>query len=471
MRKTLFSIVLILLGVSGKAQFTNLHNFPTAGGYSSLTYVNGVLYGTVNSGGTNNVGYIYSMNSNGTSFTVLYNFVGDASFPCGSLLYDNGTLYGMTSQGDGVNTGGGTIYKLNIDGSGYAILHSFTYQNPNDGFSPQNSLIILGNTLYGMTRKGGAVFPEIGGEGTIFKINTDGSNFSILHSFAYGEENPYGSLLLSGNYLYGMTSTYSSNTNAGKIFKINVDGTGYVILYNFNGADGAKPNGSLVISGNTLYGMTALGGNTFTGIRKGNVFKINTDGSGFQSIYNDLNGSTNYTWSYGSLVLVGNVLFGKSNVNLYSLNTDGSNYQWYNWGGYGSTTGSFDPMENGNLTFGGGVLYGVNNRFGGDSGGGVIYKFAPSTLGVDSNNSIENLIEIYPNPTNDNIIIDFRSEVSINNYNVKIYTMLGQEVLNSIINQEQQSISLNSLCGKGIYLVKIFNDSNSLIASKKIMLK
>ena len=461
----------MLTTISTNAQFTNLHNFSTvgSGGYSSLTSANGLLYGTANSGGANNTGYVYSLNTDGTGFTILYSFAGtEGRFPCGSLLYNNGVLYGMTSQGDGITTNGGTIYKLNIDGTGYSILHSFTNNNPVDGNNPQGSLVISGNVMYGMTRKGGAVYADIlGGEGTIFKINTDGSNFSLLHSFDFGEENPYGSLLLDGNFLYGMTATYGSNNNAGKIFKINKDGTGYTILHTFNYTNGSKPNGTLVLGGNTLYGMTALGGAT----GKGNVFKINTDGTGFQNLFSGLNGTTNYTWSYGSLVLVGNILYGKSNVNLYSINTDGTGYQWYNWGQYGTAPESYDIQENGTLTYDGSALYGVNNRYGGTSDRGVIYKFIPANLSVDSNSLANKTIKIYPNPATDRITIDCESQISVNGWNIKIINTLGQEVFSQRINQQQNTIQLNTVSGTGIYLVKIYDDSNKLIDTKKIILK
>ncbi|CAM4389131.1 choice-of-anchor tandem repeat GloVer-containing protein [Flavobacterium terrigena] len=463
MMKKYFLILTILITSLSNAQFTNLHNFSAvgSGGYSSLTFANGLLYGTTNIGGTNNAGYVYSINPNGTGFTILHSFTETYSFPCGSLLYDNGILYGMSSQGDG-------IYKLNIDGTGYTVLHLFTYQNPLDGNNPQGSLVISGNTLYGMTRKGGAVYADIlGGEGTIFKINTDGSNFNILHSFNLGEENPYGSLLMDGNFLYGMTSTYGSNNNAGKIFKINKDGTGYTILHNFNYTNGSKPNGTLVLGGNTLYGMTALGGAT----GKGNIFKINTDGTGFQSLFSELNGSTNYTWSYGSLVLVGNVLYGKSNVNLYSINTDGTGYQWYNWSQYGTAPQSYDIQENGTLTYDGSALYGVNNRYGGTLDRGVIYKFTPANLSIETNNLSNNSIKIYPNPATDCITIDFDNQINVSGWNVKIINTIGQEVFNQNINQQQNIVPFNNLNGTGIYFVRIYDDSNKLIDTKKIILK
>ena len=43
------------------------------------------------------------------------------------------------------------------------------------------------------------------------------------------------------------------------LFKVNTDGTGFEVLYNFNGAsDDECPMGGLTMSGNTLYGTTGV---------------------------------------------------------------------------------------------------------------------------------------------------------------------------------------------------------------------
>jgi len=47
-----------------------------------------------------------------------------------------------------------------------------------DGALPQAELILSGNTLYGVADVGGAaVAGSIAGGGTVFKINTDGTGF------------------------------------------------------------------------------------------------------------------------------------------------------------------------------------------------------------------------------------------------------------------------------------------------------
>ena len=42
----------------------------------------------------------------------------------------------------------------------------------------------------------------------------------------------------------------------GTVFKVNTDGSGYTVLKKFNGNDGAYPAAGLVLSGTTLYGTT-----------------------------------------------------------------------------------------------------------------------------------------------------------------------------------------------------------------------
>ena len=149
--------------------------------------------------------------------------------------------------------------RLYTDGTGFTVLHNFTGA-ADDGSGPHGSLTLSGQTLYGMTRAGGST-----NFGTIFKINTDGTGFAVLYSFTSAADGgqPCGSLTLSGQILYRMTYS-SSNFTDGSIFRINTDGTGFAVLYSFTGlADGDSPSGSLTLSGSTLYGMALGNGSTY----------------------------------------------------------------------------------------------------------------------------------------------------------------------------------------------------------------
>ena len=73
------------------------------------------------------------------------------------------------------------------DGSGFSLLHTFAggIGSSTDGGYPFGSLIQSGSTLYGTTAWGGS-----SDAGTVFKVATDGTGFSIVHSFPYSAGTP-----------------------------------------------------------------------------------------------------------------------------------------------------------------------------------------------------------------------------------------------------------------------------------------
>ena len=60
------------------------------------------------------------------------------------------------------------------------------------------------------------------------------------------------------NTLYGATES-GGRSNRGTIFKLQTDGTGFTVLKDFSGGDGERPC-CLTLSGTTLYGAAAIGG-------------------------------------------------------------------------------------------------------------------------------------------------------------------------------------------------------------------
>ncbi len=111
------------------------------------------------------------------------------------------------------------------------------------------------------------------------------AQINLLHEFAGGSSDgayPRGDLILSGTTFYGMT-WIGGDTNNGTVFKVEMDGDGFSLLHEFTGGndDGARPNGSLILSGSTLYGMTWNGGDSDMGV----IFKIETNGTGFALLH------------------------------------------------------------------------------------------------------------------------------------------------------------------------------------------
>ncbi len=250
--------------------FTTLHKFTSVSGPSAtnsdgfdpvagLILSGNTLYGTASRGGSSGYGTVFKINTDGTGFTTLHSFTGfpngtnsDGAYPVAELILSDDTLYWTANRGG--SSGNGTVFRVNTDGAGFTNLHSFAYDS--DGSEPVGGLLLSANTLYGTAVFGGS------GAGTVFAVNTDGTGFTNLHSFTGGSDGakPYAGLILSGNALYG--------TAGGTVFAINTDGTGLTTLHSFNN-DGGTPTARLILSGNTLYGTTrdegsSMGGTVFS---------------------------------------------------------------------------------------------------------------------------------------------------------------------------------------------------------------
>ncbi len=145
-----------------------LYYFAVGEGYNSqagLTQVGSILYGTTEDGGGANFGTVFSINTDGSGINVLHSFAGgtsDGSNPHAGLTLVGSTLYGTTSFGGSANAG--TVFSINADGSGYTLWDSFAGV-PGGGSYPFAGLTLFGSTLYGTTETGGS-----SGGGTVFSL-------------------------------------------------------------------------------------------------------------------------------------------------------------------------------------------------------------------------------------------------------------------------------------------------------------
>ena len=282
-----FTIALALATNLSAQTFTTLHNFNGGDGVGSqagLILSGNTLYGT-SAGGGSGFGTIFKVNIDGSGFTIIYSFdaLNAGTYPNASLILLSNMLYGTTKSGG--SSGDGTVFKIRTDGLDFTVLYNFTTLDSSgingDGANPQAGLILSDKTLFGTTEFGGS-----SGCGTIFKINIDGSNFIVLHNFTgLDGANPYAGLTSSGNTLYGTSwGSGSGDYNVGSVFQVNMDGSNFKNLHGFTfqtGTAGVWPYTGLVISGNMLYGTTSNGG-SFGG---GTVFKINIDDSSFTTLF------------------------------------------------------------------------------------------------------------------------------------------------------------------------------------------
>jgi uncharacterized repeat protein (TIGR03803 family) len=267
---------------------TMLHSFTGSDGPAM-----GLIRGTgtdSNFYGIANVNTLFMMSPDGT-VTQLFKFAGgplgsNPSLPvrgADSNFYGGCFYGGMTNAPNNCQPfyGFGTVYKLTPQGT-LSALHVFS--GSPEGSAPVGRLLQgADGAFYGVTEYGGTnACPggnccTIYGYGTVFRITLDGT-LTTLYSFTNGVDGAYPHAPLvqgSDGYLYG--TTYLTTINAGTVFKINTNGTGFTSLYAFTGgADGAFPAASLSQNGDgNFYGTATQGGTN----GMGTVFMITTNGA------------------------------------------------------------------------------------------------------------------------------------------------------------------------------------------------
>jgi uncharacterized repeat protein (TIGR03803 family) len=392
----------------------------------------GALYGTAAEGGVDGIGTLFTLNPDGTGFTVLLDLVSSAVAPLGVVQGQDGAFYGTTLEGPIQllgDFGHGAVFRLAPDGAGLSVLTNF---NPNTmGDGPVG--LIQGNdgALYGRSLGGGSGGGS-GGGGTVFRLNTDGTGFSVLASFPgddyWAFSGPLDTGLIQGSdgMLYGISLYGGAHSS---VFKVGTNGTGLTILKEFNDpTQGLGPAGLLQGPDGVLYGTTTGGGSN----NAGTVFRLNTDGSDYTvlkylSLSTDLS-ETGGAPSGGVMQATNGIFYGVTQDGgsfgygtLFKLNADGTgrtvlvDFDGATTGGnpssvllqgvdgalYGTTTGGgtggygtmfrlnpdgtgFTVLQNfhgggpnaGLIQGSDGALYGTTAQ-GGPSGGGTVFKLNP----------------------------------------------------------------------------------------------
>ena len=188
-----------------------LHDFGSYSGDgtqpgSTLVFWRNKLYGTTSSGGTYDDGTAFSIALSGKE-EIVYSLgaATDGIDPTLSTITPlNGLLYGTTQSGG--THGQGVVFVIGPSGSG-RTLYNFG-DSADDGSAPLSGVVAYRGALYGTTNRGGSQ-----GMGTIFRV-TAGGKETVEFSFSGGNgQAPWARLLLEGSNLYGTTLVGGRDSN------------------------------------------------------------------------------------------------------------------------------------------------------------------------------------------------------------------------------------------------------------------
>ena len=381
---------ILLLGTVAHGQvFTTLHSFSGSDGAwpeSTLVVASNVIYGITDSGGAYNNGVVFSMNTNGSDFRILHAFTGGADgaqdlwVPNASLLLVSNVLYGTVPGVDrgGIATGNGVVFSMMTNGSQFTVLHTFSPRlagslTNQDGISPSGPLLFVNNKLYGATAWGGS-----SGWGTIFSMDSNGSNFITLHVFGAGGTFivPWGPLQFSQGRIYGGTAY---GDFLGAIFSCKPDGSDFVVLRNF---PRWSTTPGLLLTNNSLFGITYDTGQSG---RICEVFKMDLTGNLTVLHTFDVPGPGSVTnqdgldWTWGPFAFGTNILYRATPVygpyacgTVYSLRSDGLNFKVL----HAFSNAADGAFPGAGVTLSGNTLYGSTRRGGKitDGTNGTIFR-------------------------------------------------------------------------------------------------
>jgi len=372
-----------------KATLTVLYDFKQGadGGqpYGTLLFQDGALYGTAGYGGKpacpGGCGKVFKVTIANPAETALYDFKGneDGRSPQAGLAADGGEFVGTTPTGGGMGCGGagcGTVFEVNATSGTEKVLHRFA--GGSDGATPLAGLVRVGNAFYGTTSAGGGTGCSGKGCGTVFKIGATSWATSIVYRFSGGADgsSPSAGLIYAHGMLYGTTSGGGS-AGYGTVFQIARASGKETVLYSFTGGDdGADPVSAVTQVGGVLYGTTLVGGGTGCyGVGCGTVFKVDPTSSA-ETVLHRFGTEKDGTLPQAALIKVGGLLYGTTN--------DGGSRSYGTIFDINPSTGTekvlYDFDGPNGATPSAGLIYQGGSFFGATASGGghgSVYAFTP----------------------------------------------------------------------------------------------
>ncbi len=229
----------------------------------------GVLLGTAQSGGFDGRGGVFRVNPETGGYAVVADFpvqmVAAPRGPLGGLVEGtDGRVYGTTERGGSADNG--TVFAMTRTGV-FTTIASLGVVATGAQFPQCTLLLDEDGTLYGTTYSGGR-----SNFGTVFAVKTNGTDFRIVRSLGLapieGREPRVGLVEAPDGTLLG-TTRIGGGANQGTIFRVQKDGTNYATIRSFSGigGEGARSRSPLLqAAGGVFYGTTFGGGTGDQGV-------------------------------------------------------------------------------------------------------------------------------------------------------------------------------------------------------------
>jgi len=403
--KILFILIVFVLSKNnGFSQVNKIFDFNSSAiGLNPMTKVLSIgdfIFGTTKDGGANNYGVIFKLTKSGMGYTIIHSFDSiNGAYPIGNIYVKGDYIFGITEKGGENNFG--VVFKIKNDGSDFKVV----FNNP-VGFTI-NNFIIVDSVLYGSTYF------------NLIKVGIDGTNFVQLSSnlMVYG-------LTISfekDSFLY-CTAHDGGLTNNGAIFRIKTDGSDFTKLIDFNReSSGSYPRDIFVLN-NKIYGIANQGGVN----NDGTIFSLDFTGNNFSVIFN---GSYMNPTYFNHMTQYNNKLYCTTETGfLFKIDTNGQNTQvieFYN--GWDSIFYQPSVIDSSLFSF----VYSPSRSF-----PFFLVKYDIDESATEINEISTNSLLIFPNPSTTEIVINNISQnaiISIYDLNGKmVITKIAKSLVEKI---------------------------------------
>lgn len=354
------------------------------------------------------------------------------------VKYDNLGNVVWAKSGSGTNHD--RCYDVSVDTSGNVYITgifesaSVTFGNvtlSNSSFQYEDVFVVkydeLGTVLW--AKSAGGSHEDFG-----FSVSVD--NNENLYLAGYSR---------SSSITFGSNTLANSGTPYGDLFIVKYNSLGNVLWAKkgLNTLSSDAFNSAYADNAGNIYATGHFQSNSIT---FGSTTLTNSNSPNQEIVIVKYDSTGNVVWALNTNGLsndVGKAICSDNNGNLY-------------------VSGDFSSSS---VNFGSIVL----NNNGAGNEDVYIAKFENTSLGLHGQSIPDNIVSIYPNPTNSTITVNIENSSSAKEYKIEVNNLLGQTVYANSINSTNNFIDLSSVGKKGVYFVKVLDKNSSVIDVQKVV--